>query len=111
MAKIRVIIKEPGEPIGREVWIVNSLKSLQRIVGGYIEIVTIANGSDRIVLVCDEDGKNFGKEFNFRIETEERIEHIVGTAVICGENGKGDLASIPFDLKTWERLLRRWGNG
>ena len=109
--KIKTIIKEPGEPIGREVWIVNSLKSLQRIVGGYIEIVTIANGSDKIVVVCDEEGKLRDKLPNFRIETMERIDIIAGTAVICGENGKGDLASVPFGLKTWERLLRRWGNG
>ena len=109
--KIKAIIKEPGEPIGREVWIVNSLKSLQRIVGGYIEIVTIANGSDKIVVVCDEESKLKDRLPNFRIETMERIDIIAGTAVICGENGKGDLASVPFDLKTWERLLRRWGNG
>ena len=109
--KIKVIIKDPGEPIGREVWVVNSLKKLQQIVGGYIEIVTLANGSDRIVVVCDEEGKLKDKLPNFRIETMERIDIIVGTAIICGANDRGDLASIPFDLKTWERMLRRWGNG
>ena len=109
--KIKVIIKDPGEPLGREVWVVNSLKKLQQIVGGYIEIVTLANGSDRIVLICDEDGKNIGKDFNFQINTFERKDYIVGTAIICGANDRGDLASIPFDLKTWERMLRRWGNG
>lgn len=110
MAKIRVIIKEPGEAVGEEVWIINSLRSLQKIVGGSIGIDTLANGSDRIVVVTDADGKLKNLTPNFRIETMERIDVIVGTAIICGANDGGDLVSLPFDLATWRRMLRRWGN-
>jgi hypothetical protein len=42
MMKMKVIVKRPNEEYGRIVYIENKLKTLQQIVGGYIEVVPIA---------------------------------------------------------------------
>jgi hypothetical protein len=39
---MKVIVKRPNEEYGRIVYIENKLKTLQQIVGGYIEVVPIA---------------------------------------------------------------------
>lgn len=57
MAKIGVIIKEPGR-LPRHVNISDTLENLQKTVGGYIETVTLCSD---IVLICDEEGRIKGK--------------------------------------------------
>lgn len=52
MGKIFVWIKEPGMK-ARHVWISNSLKNLQRTVGGYIEAYPLTNDE---VVICNEEG-------------------------------------------------------
>ena len=60
---IKVLVKEPGKSAAlRE--IEGDLKTMQAIVGGYIEIVTINHNPD-ILLVCNEEGKLEGLEANF----------------------------------------------
>jgi hypothetical protein len=55
MRKIKVLIKEPGKrPYFAE--INNDLRSLQKIVGGYIETV-ITIPEEGIVVVCNEEGR------------------------------------------------------
>ena len=51
MDRIKVIVKEPGEPVGHMTEIENTLEAMQKIVGGYIEPVPAADGSDRIILI------------------------------------------------------------
>ena len=50
---MKVIIKEPGEPIGHFAEIDNTLEAMQEIVGGYIETITFPG----FVIVCNEEGK------------------------------------------------------
>lgn len=108
--KIKVIIKQPREAIGSEVWIVRSNHSIEKILGGKYQIDTIANGSDTIVLLFAENAEVKHLPVNFKVETMERRDWVYGPAIICGLVD-GNLVSIPFDLPTWDRLLRRWGNG
>lgn len=108
--KIRVIIKEPGEAVGEEVWIINSIRNLQKLIGDEYQKETIANGSDTIVMLFAENAKAKNLTVNFKVETMERRDWVYGTAIICGANDGGDLVSLPFDLATWRRMLRRWGN-
>lgn len=51
MEKIKVLVKDPGLP-ARFLTIPNDLKTLQGIVDGYIEIVTV----DDICVICNEEG-------------------------------------------------------
>ena len=50
--KIKVMLYEVGKR-GRVVEIGNDLKSMQELVGGYIEVVPL---EDDLVVVCDEEG-------------------------------------------------------
>lgn len=84
--KISVLIKEPGKDAYRTE-IDNTLESLQREVGGYIEAVTIADG---LVLICDEEGKLKNKPANFAFCGEV----FVGTVLLVGTDGE-DFASLP----------------
>lgn len=58
---MKVIVKEVGKKAEvRE--IANELEALQKIVGGYIEVVQV---DADVLMVCDEEGKLKGKPYNF----------------------------------------------
>ena len=57
---ISVIIKEPGKKPKRKT-IKNTLEAMQKVVGGHIETVTLA---ENIVLVVNEDGIPLGLPYN-----------------------------------------------
>ena len=83
--KITVYVKRPGEvPALTE--IDNDLKTLQTIVDGYIEIVTLTKD---LVIICNEDGKLLGLDHNCRILGE----NFVGTIIFSGKRGE-NLASL-----------------
>lgn len=108
--EIKVIIKEPGEPVGHEDVIRNELSAFQNAVGGFIEVVTIAEGSDKILMICNEEGKLLpDMEPNIYADIYGHTDLIFGTVVICGDR-RDDFDDCPIDLKTWEMLLRKWGN-
>lgn len=59
---MRVVVVEPNkDPEVRE--IDGSLKSMQKIVDGYIETVMVA-GRNEILLVCNEEGMIRGLKYN-----------------------------------------------
>ena len=75
-----VVIKEPAEkPYLEE--IENKLSELQRIVGGYIEIVQLA---PKIVVICDDEGKLKGYAPNL----EYGLDTLVGTVIFAGVEGE-----------------------
>lgn len=103
MAKIKVIIKRPDEEFGHVCNISNSLENLQKTVGGYIEAVPL---TDKIVIICNEDGKLLQLEHNFFLP----FDRMVGTVIICGVDGD-EFSDIPEGFfKVWKKLLRGWGN-
>ena len=103
MAKIRAIIKRPDEKVGHVCNISHTLKNLQNIVEGYIEVVAIEGN---IVLICNEEGKLKGLAHNFIIP----YYTIVGTVIVCNVKGE-DFADLPEGyIKTWKKLLQEWGN-
>ena len=69
---MRVLIVEPRQK-PRRADIPHTLRDMQQIVGGYIEIIRPFD--DPVVLVCDEEGKLKGYELN---------RAIVGTDIIAG---------------------------
>ena len=79
------IIKRPGQPaFSKEVE--NSLQSLQKLVGGYIETVSLPHG---VCMIVNEEGKLQGLQPNFRLDHDL----IVGTAVFVGVSGE-DFCSL-----------------
>lgn len=82
---LRAVYVEPNKP-AYETEIENTLKALQRAVGGYIEAVSISDG---ISLVCNEEGKLDNLPGNRRIGNDI----IAGAFVIVG-NGEEDFRSL-----------------
>ena len=60
--KIKVVVQHPGE-ISRIVSVPDTLEALQKLVGGYIEVVSIGRG---LLLVLNEEGKLRGMKENVR---------------------------------------------
>ena len=88
--KIVAWVKEPGKaPEKREVS--DDLKTLQSIVGGYVETVTFGD----VVVLCDEEGKLKGKPKNCIVVTASRLPvAFVGTIALVGHDGE-DFADCP----------------
>lgn len=78
---VHVVYVEPGKP-AYAAEIENSLRSLQRAVGGYIQ--TVSNG-DGTVIVCNEEGKLNSLPPNRRIADGADI--LVGNFFVVGEKG------------------------
>ena len=105
-AKVRCIIKRPDEKYGHVTNISTSLKNLQKIVGGFIQTVTL---TDNTVIICNEEGKINGLEPNFIIGTAPFQDVIVGEAIVIGTDGE-DFCDLPISFDLWKRLLKGWGN-
>lgn len=101
MAKIKVIIKRPDEEYGHMTHISASLKNLQNIVGGYIEVVEV----DDLTVICNEEGKIIGLEENIKCYDDV----FVGTIVICGEENE-NFADIPVSFEDWKKIADSWRN-
>lgn len=96
MAKIGVIIKEPGR-VPRHVNISNTLENLQKTVGGYIETVTLCSD---LVVICDEEGRIKGKPHCCNICGVD----FCGTVILAGVDGD-EFADIPCGYGDFKRLF------
>jgi hypothetical protein len=91
--QIEVLIIEPRRK-PRRASIGNDLKSMQAIVGGYIQCVYPF--PDKVVLVCDDEGKFNGKPLNrslFHSDTHELYDIIAGNFIVASfvdADGKDD---------------------
>lgn len=83
--EITVLKVEPGKA-PETVTIPNTLEAAQKMVGGYIEIISL----DDVCLVCNEDGKLTGLEGNRRLGNDI----ITGTFFLTGCTDDGDFCSL-----------------
>lgn len=81
---MRVIILKPGEKAYVDE-IENTLKKMQNIVGGYIECIN--PWGNKIVMVCNDEGKIAGLPMNIAINTDWCKDVICGTVFFCREKG------------------------
>lgn len=74
-----------------------TLKSMQDVVGGYIEIIEPFD--DPIAVVLNEEGKINGLPVSrfLYYRDSEYVDAVCGTFFLCGL-GEEDLADIPNDL-------------
>ena len=81
---MRVLVMEPGkEAVDKE--IDSSLKSMQKVVGGYIE--AIYPFRDPVALVCNSEGKLDHLPLNrvlYDEDSGQALDVIAGTFFICG---------------------------
>lgn len=104
--KIRVIIKNPGEKYGHRATIKNTLKNLQRIVGGYIEIIRPWPDT---AIICNEEGKIKGLRPNMYVGSFPFGDLVMGTIIVCGVDGE-ELTDCPMTRWKWEQYVDKWGN-
>lgn len=101
---MKVIIVEPmKKPIVKEIG--DDLKSLQEVVGGFIE--AIYPYEDLVALVCNEEGKISGLPYNrvLRDETGKICDVIAGTFFIAGL-GEEDFTSLTDDqIKKFTKIF------
>lgn len=88
--QISVYIKHSGASPERTT-IDNTLEALQKLVGGYIEVVTL---SDDICVICNEEGALKGLPYNTNIGGNA----FVGTVIYAGIDGEDfdDLSDSGF---------------
>lgn len=107
---VRIIRKRTTDQIGLTMYIDPTLKTLQRLVGGYIETVTLRPATmsrPSITLVMDEDGKNKGKKPNIHIGQRPFGETLVGDILVCSFNLEGELVDLDLDFRNWKAYLMR----
>ena len=88
---MKILIVEPRHR-PRRADIPHTLKDMQQLVGGYIEIIRPFD--DPVVLVCDEEGKLKGYELNRSIVGKDII---AGTFFLAGI-AEEDLTDLPDDM-------------
>ena len=95
MEKIKVIIKRPDEKKGHVTFVSNTLKNLQRNVGGNIEVFRFASDC---AVICNEDGKILGLEPNCVCVGEL----FVGDILIVGIDGS-EFCDVPESVLEMRR--------
>ena len=89
---MKVLIKKPGRmSVLSE--IENDLETMQNIVGGYIEVVTVQRFGKEVAVICNEEGRLQGLPFNCVVDGIP----LVGTLIMCGVDGE-DFTDIPEEV-------------
>ena len=96
--KIRILVVEPfKEPY--QIRIEHTLKNLQRIVGGYIEILQLDYNTD---LVCNDEGKINRLPLNRFID----YDIIAGTFIIAGHKDSETISLSRKQIKNYKEVFR-----
>ena len=103
-----IVIREPGKQAHK----LNvrdgqlTMELLQRIVGGNIEVINPDGFPDDVVLICNEEGKLRGLDFNRFVMINGQRDVICGTCIICAVgivDGEQDL--IPLTEEQAKEML------
>lgn len=111
---VRVILKRTSEMYGHTMYIKPTLEELQRIVGGYIETLTLRPATmirPSITLIVDEEGKLKKKKENFHMGVHPFGDTIVGDILVCSFNQEGELVDLDLDFRNWKAYLERMEAG
>lgn len=93
---ISVLLVEPNQ-YPRMIEIEDDLQSMQQIVGGYIEYLSL----DDVALICNEEGKINGLPLNRALYSAEGeiVEIIAGNFFLCYDSAESDtFLSLPKEL-------------
>lgn len=96
MEKVKVVQKKVND-VFRQVEIDNSLEAMQKLVGGYIEVVYMF---DNVFMVCNEEGKLIGLEPNLVLGNGDVV---VGDIFFVEFDEEGEMKS--FDNRRKQEVL------
>lgn len=85
---MKVFFKEPGKAI-RQMNVPNKLHTLQQLIGGYIESVTLCSD---LVILCDEEGRLKGLPYNCEFCGID----FCGPIMFVGANEDGEFCDVPW---------------
>ena len=98
MDKIRVLIVEPNkEPYQKK--IPHTLKDMQKVVGGLIEIVELEYN---VELICNEEGKIYNLPMNRAIQNDI----IAGTFFIAGQHNGETISLSKKQIKKYKKMFK-----
>jgi len=82
----------------------NSLSEMQKLVGGWIEIVCLDINGIVVLLVCNELGKLNGMSFNRRVQSHD----IYGNFFLCCEDDEGRMCDfderVTLEMSGYEEI-------
>ena len=97
---ITVITKYPNQPVTTKE-IDGSLEAMQKIVGGYIELVGIEIGDNYYSLVCNEEGKLQNLEPNIILKSDfagfGARDIVAGPVFVMKHDEEGEAISLGAD--------------
>lgn len=96
MEKVKVVQKKVND-VFRQVEIDNSLEAMQKLVGGYVEVVYMF---DNVFMVCNEEGKLMGLEPNLVLRNGDVV---VGDIFFVEFDEEGEMKS--FDNRRKQEVL------
>jgi hypothetical protein len=98
---IRVLVFAPEQ--APEISVIDgSLESMQKIVGGLVEFVTL---DDKFSLVCNEEGKVLGLPTNRYVPVLRDV--VCGTFFVVKNDDDNELIdSVDYELSMFEERLR-----
>ena len=100
--KIKVIVKRPDEKYGHVTGISYTLENLQKIVGGYIETLTLPG----FTIICNEEGILLGLERNCMVYGFT----FFGTIVVAGVKGD-DFDDVGISFEEWKAIIDESNGG
>ena len=96
--KIRILVVEPfKEPY--QIRIEHTLRNLQRIVSGYIEILQLDHNTD---IICNDEGKINGLLLNRFVD----YDIILGTFIIAGHKDSETISLSRKQIKKYKEVFR-----
>lgn len=103
-SEIKVVVCQPNNK-AYITTIPNTLEAKQKVVGGWIE--ALYPWEDEVALVCNEEGKINGDEFNRALHDEDGnlYDIVAGTFFICGLT-EDDFGSLSDELA--EKYLKKF---
>lgn len=108
--KIRIIKKSPALP-PEAIYIEPTLKAMQEIVGGYVEVIKL---SPTVDLWCNEEGKLVGLPLNILLtHGDEVVDMVCGDFFLASHDTMGNTTSLsPGDADFWfKTLAEAWKGG
>ena len=104
---IQVVIVEPMKEPYKET-ILNDLTIFQKLVNGYIEIMTIGKTETGgfLAMTMNEEGKMLNLPFNKRVIGKSGTDMIVGTFFITAYNLEGE--NVTLSDSQCDRLIKKF---
>ncbi len=104
--EIDILVVEPGKA-PRPVRVEDTLDAFQKIVGGPIEAGCYL--PQRVMLICNSEGKNMGLMPNRENPTDSR-DFIAGTFLLCSFEGEHFASLTDAQRETFERYFALSGS-